>query len=313
MTKINVLVTGCGGDIGQSVGKILRTTFYVGNSFGTDIHGYHPGKFFYDQTFIVPPCNDEDYLNQLESIVKSKNIDLIIPVSEPELRFFLEHGYIESIFSKPLLIANKEALSVGFDKLMTVDFLIKNELPAPKTEIIRNISNPSLPFILKNRHGAGSRNIVYVENTEDFIYYQKKLPNYIAQEIISDNTMEFTCGLFSTGKGIPLSIVFRRLMTGGYSSYGEVVDNKNINDLLYDIAKAIKLKGSINVQLRLKDGVPYVFEINPRLSSTVLFRHQMGFTDLRWFIEALMWGKTPCNPENLKYSRFYKGYSEFFE
>ncbi len=35
--KINVLVTGCGGDIGQSVGKILNSSGYIRNLSGCDI------------------------------------------------------------------------------------------------------------------------------------------------------------------------------------------------------------------------------------------------------------------------------------
>jgi carbamoyl-phosphate synthase large subunit len=38
----------------------------------------------------------------------------------------------------------------------------------------------------------------------------------------------------------------------------------------------------MNIQLRLTDQGPRVFEINPRFSSTVLMRHRIGFSDLLW-------------------------------
>ena len=56
----------------------------------------------------------------------------------------------------------------------------------------------------------------------------------------------------------------------------------------------------MNVQLRLTDRGPRVFEINPRFSSTVLMRHRMGFTDVLWAIEEAE-GKTvsyPTIPDN---------------
>ena len=34
---LNILVTGCGGDIGQSIGKILSKSSYTKNLFGIDI------------------------------------------------------------------------------------------------------------------------------------------------------------------------------------------------------------------------------------------------------------------------------------
>jgi len=43
----------------------------------------------------------------------------------------------------------------------------------------------------------------------------------------------------------------------------------------------------MNVQLRLTDVGPRVFEINPRFSSTVLMRHRMGFTDVLWMLDEL--------------------------
>lgn len=51
------------------------------------------------------------------------------------------------------------------------------------------------------------------------------------------------------------------------------------------IAEGLNLHGSMNVQLRLTDKGPRVFEINPRFSSTVLMRHRLGFSDVIWAIE----------------------------
>ena len=52
------------------------------------------------------------------------------------------------------------------------------------------------------------------------------------------------------------------------------------------VADALDLEGAINIQLRIDNGEPVIFEINPRFSSTVGFRHRLGFTDGIWAIEA---------------------------
>ena len=51
------------------------------------------------------------------------------------------------------------------------------------------------------------------------------------------------------------------------------------------IAKGLDLRGSMNIQLRLTDKGPRVFEINPRFSSTVLMRHRLGYTDVLWALD----------------------------
>ncbi len=43
----------------------------------------------------------------------------------------------------------------------------------------------------------------------------------------------------------------------------------------------------MNVQLRLTDKGPRVFEINPRFSSTVLMRHRLGYCDVLWAMEEV--------------------------
>ncbi|MBK8119730.1 MAG: ATP-grasp domain-containing protein [Sulfuritalea sp.] len=51
------------------------------------------------------------------------------------------------------------------------------------------------------------------------------------------------------------------------------------------IAEALDLFGAINIQLRMTPAGPRIFEINPRLSSTVLMRHLAGYTDVLWMLE----------------------------
>jgi carbamoyl-phosphate synthase large subunit len=53
------------------------------------------------------------------------------------------------------------------------------------------------------------------------------------------------------------------------------------------IAIGLDLRGSMNVQMRLTDQGPRVFEINPRFSSTVLMRHRIGFTDVIWALNEV--------------------------
>ena len=72
--------------------------------------------------------------------------------------------------------------------------------------------------------------------------------------------------------------------TGGSNFPAEVVDNGDISMLCDNLARALDLRGSMNVQLRLTPRGPMVFEINPRFSSTVYLRHLLGFQDVKWAI-----------------------------
>jgi carbamoyl-phosphate synthase large subunit len=76
-------------------------------------------------------------------------------------------------------------------------------------------------------------------------------------------------------------------LQGGYTSAGEVVCDDAVDDYLRRIAVALDLQGSANVQLIRTDTGPMAFEINPRFSSTVMFRHLMGFRDFVWALQDL--------------------------
>ena len=57
------------------------------------------------------------YLTNLEVFVKKNEIDIIIPVSEPELRFYTKNKkIIETLKPVRVLLANEFSREVGFNK-----------------------------------------------------------------------------------------------------------------------------------------------------------------------------------------------------
>ena len=109
----------------------------------------------------------------------------------------------------------------------------------------------------------------------------------ILQEYIGDKSEEYTLTVFSDGS-IVNSIAFKReLGFGGMSRYVELSHDKKLYDIADKIAGMFDLHGSINVQLRKVNEDYYVFEINPRISSTMGFRMLLGFNDVAWWIDML--------------------------
>ncbi len=311
--KINILVTGCGGDIGQSVGKILNESSYINNLYGCDISDKNAAKFIYSNFFLGLRCSDDNYISNLEDLVKAKKIDIVIPISEPELRFFSKKN-ISKIGNAEMIIASSEALKIGFDKMKTADFLKKEHLPFPITcdiSLIDIVEN--FPVIVKSRTGSGSSNVSIVKDNESFQSIKKSNPDYIVQEYLEEDKGEFTCGVYRSSTGIMRTIIFKRELMGGFTGYGEVIDNAKIDDILREIAIKLNLIGSINLQLRLTKKGPVVFEINPRFSSTVRFRDLFGFADVKWSIEDKMHFPLSDYINNSVGKKLYKGFNEYIE
>ena len=312
--KMKILVSGCGGDIGQSVGKILGESSYVSSLFGCDISDKNAARFIYENFFLAPAITDSDYMKTIETVIQEKNIDIFIPVSEPELRFFFGINRLDNIGGAKILMASEKALEVGFDKLKTAEFLKQKGLPYPVTQELttaeaENIDN--FPVIVKSRTGSGSSKVDVVQSSRTLKDLSGNNSDCIVQEYLDGTRGEFTCGLFRSTGGIIRTIIFKRELHGSYSGYGEVIKNNDIRDLLIKVAEELELVGSINVQLRLTSRGPTVFEINPRFSSTVLFRHLLGFKDLEWSIEDSINLHISDYIDNSAGKKFFKGFEEY--
>lgn len=311
---MNVLVTGCGGDIGQSIGKILLEFKKVKKLYGCDISDKNAGIFIFKNFFLSRPCSDKNYLNFLEKNIKKFRIQLVIPVSEPELRFFNQNN-ISKLGDAKLIMPSTYAMHVGFDKFETYKFLKKIKAPFPKTEIFTSNSKiVKFPIILKSRRGSGSSSVEIIENIEQY-NCKKNLynDNYIIQELIEGDNNEYTCGLFRSTYGEIRTIIIRRELMSGFTVYGEVIKNNKIEKLLIKLANKIDLNGSINVQLKLTHKGPIIFEINPRFSSTVRYRDLLGFKDVCWCIDDHL--KKPLKTyKNISIGKkIYKGFTEYIK
>ena len=309
----NILVTGCGGDIGQSIGKILSRSEYTKKLFGIDITDKNAAQFIYPNFSVGLPYTSSKYLKKMESFIEENAIDLVIPMAEPELRFFFHKNMLDSIGRAKMITASPLSLKIGFDKFKTAEFLKSKGLPFPKTILAKDIESiETFPVIVKSKTGSGSKDIHKITTMNEFLFYTRNnIEDYVVQEFITEKDGEYTCGLFRSSQGEIRSLIFKRELEKGYSGYGVVVENSDITNLLETLAVELDLVGSVNVQLRLAKGKPMVFEINPRFSSTVYFRHLFGFEDLLWSIEDKLGYELTDNRKNVTGRKFYKGYEEY--
>ena len=291
---MKILVTGVGGDIGNSIGRILKTSNSTSRLLGCDINGQSNWGSTFDELLIVPRADSLGYLTELMRLVEAFNIDVIIPTSEPELRRLFLEGIDTHFFGAKMIMANREALSVGFDKLATAEFLKANGLPFPWTLPVDGGEPISFPCIMKNRFGAGGNDVRVVTANDSTNALRSVFgADFIWQEHIGSPDDEYTCGVYRGENGSTRIIAFKRKLSAGVTAYAEVVKNDAIEKLCTDIAEAIKLNGAINVQLRFRGNQPVVFEINPRFSSTVMFRHVLGFTDVLWALSERVFSSLP--------------------
>lgn len=310
MKKINILILGAGGDIGQSIFKILKEINWIKSIVGTDININSASSVLFNKYYQIPKCINDNYISVISKIIVDEKITLIFPVSEPEIRYFFNKR-INTINEIPLVLVNSLSLYTGLDKFKTVEFLKQNNLPYPKTQRQDEKLTLNYPIVAKSNTGSGSKSIILVEDELDLNYVRRKFGNHILQEFLPEDEGEYTCAVFCSSKGEIRHIVFRRDLMSGFSVFGQIVESESINQLLIKIAKALNLKGSINVQLRVVNKTPIIFEINPRFSSTVRFRDLFGFKDVLWVLEDQINSEISIYKKPPTGSKFFKGFNEY--
>jgi carbamoyl-phosphate synthase large subunit len=212
---------------------------------------------------------------------------------EAEIGRLAKEGITE-IAGVPVLFASAEAVSVGLDKLATARFLESHSLPFPWTDLAGERNPRQLPCILKPRVGNGGRDVLQVGDRELARRYREVRPHDVWQELLLPDDQEYTCGVYRSLRGEVRVVTIRRIWRYGKTVAGEVIENPEIERYVTLIAERLGLQGSINVQLRLTEHGPIAFEINPRFSGTVVFRHLLGFQDFLWSLqEARGFGVDP--------------------
>ncbi|MBN1793549.1 MAG: ATP-grasp domain-containing protein [Candidatus Omnitrophica bacterium] len=287
MSRRTVLVTGIGGDIGQSVLKCLREIPYDFLLAGCDIDAFAGGRTLVDAFYHAPKASEaEGYLAFIKTILAKEEVKYIFPVTEIEIDFFDKHrAYFEKDVT--VFINTGDINEIFFDKYETAKFLGKHNIAYPATYLLGDYNDElSLPVIVKSRRGCGGRGMLIVCDRDELMFLKSKMKDGIVQELVGAEDDEYTVSIFSGG-GKTYSIAFRRTLGyDGLSKVARLTTDNRITALVDSIVEATSLEGVLNVQCRKRNAEYVPFEINPRLSSTVYTRHYFGFQDVKWWMDT---------------------------
>lgn len=285
-----IVISAANADVCLSMARIIKMdeNYRSAKLIGLTPDDIWPAQKYFDEIKKIPLADHPSYGPSLKKIIDDIKPDIFIPFSEAELGWFVENPEILDTLSCRKIINPLNILGNFLDKEKTANYLKSIGVPTPITYSIKNIETITRPLIIKPRRGAGSKNITIVRNDaqlEGFLQqYETQHDNFIAQEFIDAADAEFTCALWR-GNDILRYCTFRRRLQGGMTGVARVEQHIAIDQALEKIAKSLEGDFFINVQLRLRNDIPYVFEINPRFSSTIMMRHKIGFKDLIWTLD----------------------------
>jgi carbamoyl-phosphate synthase large subunit len=291
---MNVLLTGINGDIGSGAYNIIARRSDVELIVGTDITDYRVIPINQKSIYVRVPHskNQKIYLLSIMEIVDKYDIGLIIPTTENEIKLIKNSIQVNEKKIK-ILTHEVNEIEIFFSKRKTMDALREKGISHGKFFDSQNYENElNFPFFLKKNYSSGGEGVFKINNHIDLRYYSKKFPDSILQEDLGEGP-EYTISVFSTPIFNEFVAFERCLGYGGVSKWVKTVDKDLFSDLVDSLQVNFGFKGSYNVQLMSFGESLFIFEINLRLSSTLSIRHKIGFQDLNWWIDYMIYGKSP--------------------
>lgn len=281
-----ILVSGASGVVGYGILKSLKGF----NKIGTTIYETSAASLFSDVVKIALPTDDKNYMDNLCDIIEDYRVDMIIPSIECDVYKWNEHRDILHEITFPLL--NRPGLiDLCADKWVFYQEFKDSKYAIP-TLIEGDIDILHIPYILKPRHGFGSKGIIRVEDEFDEIRVTN-WSNYIIQPIIGTDDEEYTVsGFFDPDSNLIDYFPLRRKLSGGFTSEA-IVEDRGFRDILSELAEIFKPIGPTNFQFRFDGDQAKLLEINPRISSATSIRAAFGYNESKMSIDYFLEGIKP--------------------
>ncbi len=307
--KGRVVVTAAGTVIGQGIMKCLRLANTNGGEVeyritATDASPLAAGLYRGDSGVVVPMASDPGYVDSIVDVATRTGADAIFAGSDEELHpLSSAKETIERRTGAKVIVNPKKVLDACSDKWKTYVFLKENALPRAESAVPENreafYARFGFPLVVKPREGHGSIDFHVVHDREEaelaMGVIERKGARSLIQEYLGDEGMEFTTGVTASADGgyVMSSIAMRRTLKGG-QTYKAFIDRfDDVRKSAERVALTLGARGPVNVQSRMVDGSPKIFEINPRLSASSPMRAVAGVNEPDLLYRNTVLGEKP--------------------
>lgn len=268
--KLNILLTCAGGSSMIYLAREMRKTH---NIFLADASKESIARFSGLPFTILPFGTNPAYTNELKKIITKWNLDCIVPGADEELLpvsklrddGVIRHAIVPDVEFIRTCLNKKELMK----QLALHD--ISTLLPYQKKSQVK------YPAIVKPVYGRGSRGVHTVHSASELAgylkLYKKVFDEVLVQPYIAG--VEYTVSVIVNDKNQLIGVVPKKVIEKrGITRAAIAVKNLIIERACKKIVRAMNPCGLFNAQLKLLNNRVYIFEINPRLSTTLVLTDQ---------------------------------------
>ena len=291
MKQASIMVSGAGSLFGQGIIKCLRMGHpdleltIAGLDYFETAVGFHwcdTSALLPD--FLAPDIHEDYWFDRLcEEVDRNGSQFLFIGADFELLPLARRASELHARTGCTAIVSPENVVRTCNDKYQTAIFLQEAGLPAPRSwlpdDMDLAVEDLGFPLLIKPRFGARSRGVAVIHDQEQLRTAIGETDDPVIQEYLPGDDGEFTCGVMLVDGNLDSVCALRRQLKDGNTSIAYSEPATEIESYCARVAKSLNPFGPLNIQLRLKNGQPYVFEINPRFSGTTIFRAHFGINE----------------------------------
>lgn len=328
--KITVLVSGVSqNSVGHQIAKSLFMYRNLYRIIGTNVDSTERNDYYIDIYKKLPHSSNPKYIASLLALCKEYDVQAILPGSEDELMLISRNSHIFELNGVKPITLDYIVVDLCLNKNLLIKALSTLDIPQPISIPINSKNDLGsiefFPLVLKPARGSGSKGVIIIQSKKELdSLVPTWLENYgklICQEYIDSTSGEYTVGVITDPIDglVRNSIIMKRFIMNGIGhgskvlnkftqnvkepylvlssgiSQGIFIKDKNISDQIEDSISKLGIKGVVNVQCRIQDGVVKIFEINPRFSGTTYGRALCGYNEPHLLLQRII-NETPIQP-----------------
>jgi carbamoyl-phosphate synthase large subunit len=248
---------------------------------------------------LMPPSQNEDYIQHVISAASQFGCNAILPITTAELPTLAQHQERLKEHGFPIAISSSKAIGIANNKAHVYALAAELGLPCVAYEVV-NQKDAALSAIhrflnsgfavMKPTQGNGSRGLRIFMDTQElqqdyfnnkagsvfssFEAAQAEMPESFNQEMIISSYLpgtEYSADVIcNRGQCHAIAIRSRDKTVSGISVRGTFLRHEHMESQIITFCKSLNLHGPVGFQFKEDHtGVPTILEINPRLQGAV--------------------------------------------
>ncbi|WP_239488363.1 ATP-grasp domain-containing protein [Luteitalea sp. TBR-22] len=259
-----------------------------GRVIATDIDPFSPAVHVADLAAAVPRSDAPDYVDALLDVCVAHDVGVLVPTIDDELGIIAQAADRFARAGVVVMAPSAATAHICRDKLRTARHLQSHGIPVADTWTPDEVRARGLPppLFVKPRRGRGSVGAFPALTPAHLDFFLEYVEDPVVQQYLDGP--EYTIDMFCDLQGRPISVVPRQrlVIRSGVSDRGRTVKSPVLMDLAVRCAEVLEFRGAVNVQCRVVDGTPIIFEINPRFSGGIQLTLAAGADFAEWTIRA---------------------------